>query len=131
MAERICDPGRRAGRAEKARQFQLAAQVVEEFAGPEDDLADAYVTLCIHAGIAAADVICCARLGVHHEGQNHREAVDLLARVSRPLSRDLETLLGMKTRSGYSAAGSSTKDRKQARRAVDRLLDAAQQADSG
>lgn len=89
------------------------------------------MTLCIHAGIAAADVLCCARLGVHHDGQDHRGAVQLLARVSPSLSRDLDTLLGLKTPSGYSARGASAADRKRARRAMDRLVDEAQLARSG
>jgi len=36
---------------------------VEALADDANDVADAYVTLCVHAGIAAADVICCTRFG--------------------------------------------------------------------
>ncbi len=50
----------------------------EENASGQDDLAEAYVTMCVHAGIAAADVICCWRLNVHHQGESHEEAVTLL-----------------------------------------------------
>ena len=52
----------------KARQFVEAAETVEALADDANDVADAYVTLCVHAGIAAADVICCRRLGEHKAG---------------------------------------------------------------
>jgi len=35
---------------------------ISELADEHEDVADAYVTLCVHAGIAASDVICCATL---------------------------------------------------------------------
>jgi hypothetical protein len=89
---------------------------------------DSYVTLCVHAGIAAADVICCCRLGVHHHGDNHDEAVTMLGRVDRTLAGDLASLLRKKTASAYSDKASSAADRKQARRAMDRLMSAAEQA---
>lgn len=44
-------------------------------------MTDAYVPLCVHAGIAASDVVCCAKLGEHAQGENHDEAVGLLAPV--------------------------------------------------
>lgn len=90
----------RAGRLAKARQFLRVAEDAIEL----DDgsgVADAAVTLFIHAGIAAADAICARVLGEHAQGQDHREAVALLASVDEAASRELETLLGMKTRAGY------------------------------
>jgi hypothetical protein len=51
------------------------------------DVADAYVTLLVHAGIAASDVICCARLGEHAQGDNHVEAVALLAPLTPTAQR--------------------------------------------
>lgn len=50
-----CTPATRAGRLAKARQFHLAADTVTTLIDDEE-IADAYVTLCVHAGIAAADV---------------------------------------------------------------------------
>lgn len=44
-------------------------------ADENNEVADAYVTLCVHAGIAAPDVICCASLGEHAQGENHSEAI--------------------------------------------------------
>ena len=79
--------------------------------------------MCVHAGIAAADVICCAQLGVHASGENHNDAVGLLAKVDMGMARHLDTLLRMKTRSGYSAAPSSEADRKKAGRAANALVE--------
>ncbi len=61
----------------KAKQFLEAAETVEALADDSNDVADAYVTLCVHAGIAAADVICCKRLGEHSRGEDHTAAVAL------------------------------------------------------
>lgn len=88
----------------------------------DDDLLDAMVTLCVHAGIAAADVICCARLGEHATGQSHAEAVELLARVDKTSARDLSKLLGMKTRAGYSSTLISAANARAALRGATRLL---------
>ena len=78
MPTRRCTDADRRGRLAKARQFLEAVELVEALAD-EDDLLDAMVTLCVHAGIAAADVICCARLGEHATGQNHTEAVEAVS----------------------------------------------------
>lgn len=53
------------GRLRKAEQFMEAADTIHELADDERDVADAYVTLCVHAGIAASDAICGAALGEH------------------------------------------------------------------
>jgi hypothetical protein len=119
-----CSANDRHGRLEKARQFGAAASLVDHFAGDDSDLGDAFITLCVHAGIASADVICCARLGVHATGEDHAAAVSLLEKVDSQLAKDLRRLLGMKTRAGYSAAPSSASDQKAAGRAANRLVDA-------
>lgn len=120
-----CTPATRQGRLRKARQFADAAEVVADLADDADDVADAYVTLLVHAGIAAADVLCCARLGEHATGENHNEAVALLAKVDRKLAEDLRTLLGMKTKAGYSHQPTSKADRVRAERSCARLVQAA------
>jgi hypothetical protein len=109
----------------KARQFWDAAETIREFADDEHEVGDAFATLRIHAGIAAADVICCIELGQHARGEDHREAVALIARV-RPngpeLAKCLSTLLSMKTRAGYDEQPVSSDDRKRARRNAERLV---------
>lgn len=120
-----CTPATRSGRRAKAEQFAGAAEVVRTLANEAADVADAYVTLLVHAGIAASDVICCARLGVHAMGDNHTEAVKLLASaVDNKLAGDLDTLLGVKTKAGYSERPVSATDITRAERAADRLLQA-------
>lgn len=122
---RKCSAKDRAGRLAKARQFIDAAALVDDFTGDDQDLADAYVTLCVHAGIAAADAICCARLGVHATGQDHSAATALLIQVDKSLAKDLQRLLGLKTKAGYSSAPSSAADRRAAGRTAARLVEAA------
>jgi hypothetical protein len=125
---RTCDDTVTAGRLRKAEQFVDAAETVREFADDEMDVADAHVTLCVHAGTAAADVICCVSLGMHAVGESHSEALALLESV-RPdgseLAKSLRTLLGMKTRAGYAAEPVAAEDRKRAQRQTERLVRAA------
>ena len=127
---RKCDEATIAGRLRKAEQFMEGGETIREFAAGEDDIGDAYVTLCIHAGIAAADVICCIALGEHAQGEDHSEAIAHLASVrpdGKSLSNSLRTLLMMKSRAGYSHQQVSATDRKRAQRATERLLSAAHQ----
>jgi hypothetical protein len=52
----------------KAVQFLVAAETIRDMADDENDMGDALVTLCVHAGVAAADAICCQALGEHAQG---------------------------------------------------------------
>lgn len=115
----------RRGRLAKAEQFADAADVVHELADEAADVADASVTLCVHAGIAAADALRAARLGVCSRGEDHAAAVELLARVDAGAARHLRSLLGMKTLAGYSHQPISGARAARAGRAVDALLGAA------
>jgi hypothetical protein len=125
---RRCDDATARGRLRKAEQFLEAAMNIRELAEDEADVGDAFVTLCVHAGIAAADVLCCVALGVHAQGDDHGQAVGLLATV-RPEGEDtskaLRVLLAMKTKAGYSPQSVSGDDRKRALRSVERLVTAA------
>jgi hypothetical protein len=125
---RTCDEALVAGRLRKAEQFLEAADMIRDVADDEHELGDAYVTLCVHAGVAAADVICCVALGVHALGEDHNEALSLLGTV-RPegteLAKSLAALLGMKTRAGYSALPVTVENRKRATRQTERLVRAA------
>lgn len=119
-----CTPATRSGRRRKAKQFWDVAAMASTLIDEGDDVADAYITLLVHAGIAASDVICCAKLGEHAAGESHVEAIDLLKKVDKALAKNLDTHLGMKTRSGYSHLPASADDRKKADRAAKRLVDA-------
>ncbi len=74
---------------------------------------------------AAADVICCASLGRHHQGDDHRGAIDLLASVDAGLARHLKTLLDLKTQAGYSHDAITLATLKKAGRAMTALVNAA------
>ena len=127
MSERPCSSEVRAGRLAKAKQFLAAADLIEP--AEADDIADAYVTMCVHAGIAAADVICCARLGRHHQGENHAEAVGLLKKAgANDAAKRLAALLNLKSKAAYTHLPSSTADAKRAGRAASDLVQMAERA---
>lgn len=124
---RKCDERISAGRLRKALQFRDAAMTIREFAEDEAEVGDAFVTLCIHAGIAAADTLCCEALGHHAQGDDHNQAIAELSRV-RPggeeLSGDLRALLQMKPRAEYGPVPVTGEQRKRAWRRAERLVEA-------
>ena len=126
MAPKRYAAATRMGRLAKAKQFQLAANTISTIMD-DQVIADAYVTLCVQAGIAAADVICCAKLGEHHQGENHNEAIALVAK-SRQDGRQEPQRLDLKTKSSYSPDLTSEADQKRAGRAAAALVSAAQSA---
>lgn len=125
---RECDEKTAAGRLQKARQFRDAAMTIREFAEDEAEIGDAFVTLCIHAGIAAADTICCEALGHHAQGDDHNQAIAELSKVrpdGKELGGDLRALLQMKSRAEYGPIPVTADQRKRAWRRTERLLEAA------
>ena len=125
MRTNDCDRNIRAGRLAKAREFERAAIDVLALADEASDVGAAYVTLAVHAGIAAADVVCCARLGRYHRGERHDDAVALLATADPAAAKALRVLLGLKTAAGYSHVPNSQSDRLRAERALETLMAAA------
>ena len=119
-----CTSKSRAGRLDKAKQFLAAAEMITPIT-EGIDLADAFVTLCVHAGIAASDVICCARLNEHSIGGNHNSAIALLARVDKGHAIHLKTLLDMKGHAGYSDISVTTEYQISAKLAAQTLVTAA------
>ena len=118
-----------AGRLSKANQFFNAAQDIGDLADDEAEVRDATVTLLVHAGIAAADAICCKALGEYALGnESHDEAVRLIAKVNpdgRELSNALRRLLSMKTKAGYAHRPVTADEHKRAERAAEQLVSAA------
>ncbi len=112
----------------KAVRFLAQAEVILAVADDDEVVADPAITLLIHAGIAASDAICCARLGEHARGESHRDAVGLLRTVDKGCADDLQVLLGMKAQAGYIAQATSPQDLIRASRAARRLVEAARQA---
>jgi hypothetical protein len=121
----------RRGRLRKANQFIDAAIMVADQPDEATDVAGAVVTLCVHAGIAAADVICCARLGQHAQGDDHTEAVALLGKADSGSPIHLRVLLSMKTKAGYSHARTTATDAKRAVRAAEALVETARRVSAG
>ncbi|MBU3701617.1 MAG: hypothetical protein FGM58_06195 [Acidimicrobiia bacterium] len=114
----------------KAEQFWSAALLLDEHADDSSHV-DAFISLSVLAGIAASDVVCCRRLGVHSTGRSHSDAVKLIRRADHRLEQPLRVLLGLKTASGYGSRVSATSDRLRARRAALALLDAARRSGGG
>ena len=67
-----------AGRRRKAFRFAQAFDEVHALADDANDIIDVCVTLAVHAGIAASDVICCSTLGYHSQTRDHHDAIGLL-----------------------------------------------------
>jgi hypothetical protein len=130
MATRLrnCDKTIASGRLAKAEQFLEAAATVRDLADDEADVGDALVTLCVHAGIAASDVLCCKSLGHYVQGEDHLQAIAELSKVSpdgKQLGNDLRALLRMKSRAGYAAPPVSADQRKRAWRRAESLVETA------
>lgn len=116
---RQCAEAVRVGRLRKATEFHDAAVLIE------DEAPNAAVDLMVDAGIAAADAICCCRLGVYSAGESHNEAIALLEKAQRDVARHLQTLLNLKSKVAYSHQPVTTDDRKKASRAASKLVEAA------
>ena len=116
---RACSDAIQTGRLEKATEFHDAAALVGDVSP------NAAVELFVLAGIAAADAICCKRLGVHAKGENHNEAVDLLENADPGSAKYLRTLLSMKSKVAYTHQSVSKDDRKKASRAASSLVEEA------
>jgi hypothetical protein len=120
--QRDCDSAVTAGRLAKANEFFDAAEHVEV------EMPSAAGDLYVDAGIAAADVICCVRFGVHSNTSNHNEARALLMKADRGSERHLATLLGLKNKAAYTHESISNAECKKMHRAADHLLETAKRA---
>ena len=88
--------------------------------------------MCIRdsAGIAASDALCCRSLGRRARGQDHREAIGLLAQVEpngKALSRALARLLDIKDGSQYGLVFLGTARAKTAVKSAVALTEAAEE----
>lgn len=111
-------------RAEQARDFlDLADRVSTDDSPVRTNIVG---SLCVLAGIAAADAICGRLVGERSVGENHADAVRLLDRATPPTSRaagNLRRLLAAKTDTQYGTdlVGESTAG--DLLRAAQRLVD--------
>lgn len=101
---RPCTRAQAVERLDQAKTYLDAALLVvadEEFAGVA-------AALAVLSGIAAADAACCARLGEHHRGRDHRGAAALVETVDpggQQMARDLQRLLDRKDAAHYGFSG--------------------------
>jgi len=119
-----CGAGSARNRLATAREYrELATLKADETTGPARNAAAGNAVL---AGIAAADAICCLRLGRRAGGSDHADAVPLLELVDRSLSRQLATLLGAKRVAHYGDSFVGADALARSLRAMDALVAAAE-----
>ena len=86
--------------------------------------------LAVLAGIAAADAACCAALGERSRGDDHRQALDLVAQITpggSGMRRDLDRLLAAKDDAHYGLLHVSRQRAVAALRQARRLVESAAQ----
>lgn len=116
-----CSASERAGRIAQAEGFWNDAGDLHTLGGARPNT---LVTLYVHAGIAAADAICCARPGEYSNSTNHSDAVALLRRADPALTAPLQRLVSMKSAAGYGAAPISAQRVTDAQNAATKLMNA-------
>lgn len=117
-------------RVAQARKFLETAELILDV---DDDLATPGVAaaLAVLSGVAASDALCCRSLGQRSRGQDHREAVALLAQVGpdgRALSRALARLLDVEDGAQYGLVFLGTTRAKAAVKNAAVLTEAAENA---
>jgi hypothetical protein len=118
-------------RLRSAEAFIRAAERVlsddEIIPGAEGFKNNAAINNYVHAGIAAADAVCCFELKAHSLGDDHRQAIAQLRRVKPDgpkLGQYLGVLLDLKTKAGYGSKPLSDTAAKRAERAAVALVQA-------
>jgi hypothetical protein len=120
--QRDCDSVVTEGCISKANEsFDAADHLGEEMPNAAGDL-------YVDAGIAASDVLCCLRLGVHSNTGNHSEAVARLKPADNGSERHLNTLLNLKNKAAYTHQDLTSAKLKRMNRAAEHLVEAAKQA---
>ncbi|MFN2538881.1 MAG: hypothetical protein ABR549_12165 [Mycobacteriales bacterium] len=119
-----CNPAEAKTRLQDAREFlELASLKADDNSRAAQKAAAANAVL---AGIAAADAICCVRLGRRSSSSNHDDAVRLLAEVDGALARHLAVLIEIKTPSQYGTSLLNKDKVIRAMRAASELVSAAE-----
>lgn len=98
----VCGKADALTRLSHAHAFVDAAELVLDI--DDDGSENVAASLAVLAGVAASDAACCAILGRRPPGQDHREAILLLAQIASggvQMSRDLARLLDLKDNAQY------------------------------
>lgn len=121
-----CDAGDAQRRLLAARAYLDAAD--HALRDDRDEYAAVAAGNAVLAGIAAADAICCAGLGVCSRDQDHRQATELLATATsdgRIYKSALLRLLDLKDAAQYGFGGFSKANAKRAVRLARTLVEGA------
>lgn len=121
-----CDAAGARKRLEDARKYlEVAAMVDDE---PATTSTGVSASMAVLAGIAASDAACCAALGRRAQGDDHREAVEVLRGVSgsADAANALSRLLAIKSEAQYGLARVSPAKRATALRLAGKLVDFAE-----
>ena len=105
MKTRDCTPREALRRLSAARKFLEAAELY--VADEDPDGRRVAVSNAVLAGIAASDAVCCARLGRHAVGDDHRAALELVGSIGpegRQVAKALTSLLSVKHKAQYQTA---------------------------
>ena len=116
----ICGKGTARGRLAIAIEYQELAY--SKSVASTDAARNAAVGNAVLAGIAAADAICCVRLGERSSSSDHSDAVALLTKVDKKLGQHLSTLIGSKSTSHYGDTFVGSETLKSCLRAMDHLV---------
>ncbi len=124
--QQACGPAEARERRQYAEQQLALAELGDPWSTPAERKASG--GCAVLAGIAAADAVCCGRLGRRSRGQDHRAALDLLRRVEPDggqLAKDLETVLADQDVMQSGTALVTASRHRRLLRAVRRLVEAA------
>jgi len=113
---------------ERAREFlEVAGLVVDE---KDEDASPVYASsaaaLAVLAGIAASDAACCKALQERSRSENHRDAEQLLARITpggKKAAGDLRELLNLKDKAQYGFLAMSVPEVRKVMRRANKLID--------
>ena len=120
---RRCDRQAAAQRYDQAKAFAEMAEL--DPLSSEGPRRPAAVSNAVLAGIAAADAICCRRLGRRAAGDDHQQALALLGDtgdVGMAARGHLETLLSIKNKAQYEEVDPTVTEAKRAIRAMRSIL---------
>lgn len=108
------------------------AQAADLFAQSSDENERSVcVSNAVSAGIAAADVICCCRLGEYSSSSEHQDAIELLKNVygvGADAAKALRTLLDSKNKAQYGFDHPNADSTKRCMRAMKKLIEFAKDA---
>jgi hypothetical protein len=127
-----CGPAEAARRARMARLYLDLAEQAAAMGG--DEARNVAAGNAVLAAVAAADALCCLRLGRYSRGQAHHEAAALLRTITpngAKLARDLTAVLDVKDPAHYGTVFLAATTVKSVLRGATRLLEAAEDTLAG